>query len=327
MTGLLPRVSIVIPAFNEAALLPAALDSVRQQSLEEFECIVVDDGSTDPTPAILADYARRDRRFRIVTRTNGGISRALNAGLAVAQAPWIARLDADDIMLPSRLHSQLAFAEANPDLAACGCCYDIIDMAGRRRGTRRPLPRDRDELNRFLTAREPLSFTHPTMLYRRDLALRLGGYRPECEPCEDVDLFARMLATGAAILIQPEVLMQYRIRPGSLSGRKSRLQFQMTRCIYHNFHAAQAGQPVLTLAEFELFERRRPLHARLRTCLLAWSDQLYRRYSAALTADRPMQAACYLAVAALLRPTKAIRRACRGVWPYLVGAFGGRACG
>jgi glycosyltransferase involved in cell wall biosynthesis len=327
MTGLPPRVSIVIPAFNEAALLPAALDSVQRQSLEEFECIVIDDGSTDATPDILADYARRDRRFRIVTRANGGISRALNAGLGAAQAPWIARLDADDIMLPNRLHSQLAFAEANRDLAACGCCYDIIDMAGRRRGTRRPLPRDRDELNHFLAAREPLSFTHPTMLYRRDLALRLGGYRPEYEPSEDVDLFARMLATGAAILIQPEVLMQYRIRPGSLSGRKSRLQFQMTRCIYHNFYAARAGQPVLTFAQFELFERRQPFHTRVRIRLLAWSDQLYRRYSAALMADRPVPAGCYLAAAALLRPTKAIRRACRSARPHLVGAFGGSARG
>ncbi|MEA2757128.1 MAG: hypothetical protein QOJ54_3417 [Aliidongia sp.] len=325
MNGLIPRVSVVIPAFNEASLLPAALDSVQRQSLDAFECIVVDDGSTDATPDILADYARNDRRFRIVTRANGGISRALNAGLAAAQAPWIARLDADDIMLPNRLRRQLAFADANPDLAACGCCYDIIDMTGQRRGTRRPLPRDRDELNRFLAAHEPLSFTHPTMLYRRDLALWLGGYRPECEPCEDVDLFARMLATGAPILIQPEVLMQYRIRPGSVSGRKSTQQFHMTRCIYHNFYAAQAGRPILTFAEFEMFEQRQPLRRRLRTQLLAWSDQLYRRYSAALMADRPVQAGCYLAVAASLRPGKALKRACRSAWPLMAGTFGSGA--
>jgi glycosyltransferase involved in cell wall biosynthesis len=310
-----PRISVVMPVFNEAALLPWALDSVIRQSLGDFECVVVDDGSTDATPAILDAYARRDPRFRIIRQANGGISRALNAGLAAARAPWIARFDADDVMLPARLESQLSFAEAAPDLAACGCCYDIIDETGRRRGTRRPLPRSRDELARFLAAGEALSFTHPTMLYRRDLALGLGGYRPEYEPCEDVDLFARMLATGAAILIQPEILMQYRIRPGSLSGRKSGLQFRMTRFIYHNFHAVRAGRPVLSFTEFEAFERRQPALMRLATFRLALSDRLYRRYSAALTADHPLLAAVFLAAAVMLRPLRAARRAVRSVLP------------
>jgi glycosyltransferase involved in cell wall biosynthesis len=315
MDCLPPRISIVMPAFNEADLLPSALDSVTRQSLGDFECVVVDDGSTDATPMILAEYARRDPRFRIVRQANGGISRALNAGLAAARAPWIARCDADDIMLPDRLECQLAFAEADPDLAACGCCYDIIDMAGRRRGTRKPLPRSRDELERFLAAGEALSFTHPTMLYRRDLALALGGYRPEYEPCEDVDLFARMLATGAAILIQPEILMQYRIRPGSLSGRKSGQQFQMTRFIYHNFHAERAGQPALSFADFLAFERHQPLLMRLDIRRLALSDQLYRNYSAALMADHRPLAAVFLAAAVSLRPLKAVRRALRSVLP------------
>src|ERR1700689_5484035 len=82
-----PRISIVMPVFNEAALLPSALDSVTRQSLSDFECVVGDDGSTDATAMILAEYARRDPRFRIVRQANGGISRALNAGLAAARAP------------------------------------------------------------------------------------------------------------------------------------------------------------------------------------------------------------------------------------------------
>ena len=317
MESPMPRISVVMPAYNEAALLPAALDSVQRQSLADFECIIVDDGSTDATPQILAGYAARDPRFRVVTQPNGGISRALNAGLAAARAPWIARLDGDDIMLPNRLERQLAFADADPRLAACGCYYDIIDMAGRRRGTRQPLPRSRDELNRFLAAREPLSFTHPTMLYRRDLALRLGGYRHQCEPCEDVDLFARMLATGAAILIQPEILMQYRIRPGSVSGRAAAGQFQMTRYLYHNFYAARDGQPELSLAEFAALQRRLPPWQRLRAYLQALSDRLYRRSSAALMVDQPVRAGLYLAAASCLRPVKAIRRGLRSAWPLV----------
>lgn len=315
MADSVPRISIVMPVFNEAALLPLTLDSVLRQSFADFECVVVDDGSTDATPRILAEYAARDARFRIVTQPNGGISSALNAGLAAARGDWIARLDGDDLMLPDRLARQLAFAEAEPGLAGCGCDYEIIDMDGRCRGTRRPLPRSRTELERFFSAGEPLSFTHPTMFYRRDLALTLGGYRPDYEPAEDVDLFARMLATGAPILIQPEVLMQYRIRPGSISGRNAARQFQMVRFVYHNFYARRAGRPELSQAEFAALQRRLPLATRLSAAAQALSDRLYRHYSAALMTDRPVAAGLYLAAASALRPIKALKRFLRGALP------------
>jgi len=319
MADSVPRVSIVMPVFNEAALLPATLDSVRRQSLTDFECVVVDDGSTDATPQILAEYAAQDARFRIVTQPNGGISNALNAGLAAARGDWIARLDGDDLMLPNRLERQLAFAAAEPGLAGCGCDYDIIDMAGRRRGTRHPLPHSREELEKFFEAGEPLSFTHPTMLFRRDLALRLGGYRHECEPAEDVDLFARMLATGAPILIQPETLMQYRIRPGSISGRNAGQQFQMVRFVYHNFYARRAGRAELSQAEFAALQRQLPLSARLSASAQALSDRLYRQYSASLMTDRPVRAGLCLAAAAALRPGKALKRFLRGLTPRPAG--------
>jgi glycosyltransferase involved in cell wall biosynthesis len=311
----IPRISVVIPVFNEAALLPAALDSVLWQTFEDFECIVVDDGSTDATPRILAAHAAHDPRFQIITQRNGGISRALNAGLSAATGEWIARLDGDDIMLPDRLARQLDFAQSQPGLAACGCDYDIIDMAGQRHGTRHPLPRNVDELNRILAAGEPLTFTHPTMLYRRDLALRLGGYRAGFEPCEDVDLFARMLATGAPILILPETLMQYRIRPGSVSGRNAGRQFQMTHFIYHNFYAERAGRPTLTFAEFQAHQQSQPWAQRLNDQAQALADQLYRRYSTDLVTGHRARASLYLVAAAALRPGKAIRRGLRTAWP------------
>ncbi len=155
------------------------------------------------------------------------------------------------------------------------------------------------------------------MLYRRDLALSLGGYRAEFEPCEDVDLFARMLATGSVILIQPEVLMQYRIRPGSVSGRSADLQFQMLRFVYHNFYAARAGRAGISFAEFVTLQKQQPVSKRLGAWAQAQSDRLYRHYSAALMMDRPILAGLYLAGAAALRPGKALRRGLRSTRPRL----------
>src|SRR5690348_7971502 len=120
-------------------------------------------------------------------------------------------------MLPRRLERQIASASADSEIVAAAPYYDISDAAGRRRATLRPLPRDRDELQRFLDAREPLTFTHPTMIYRRHIAAALGGYRREYEPCEDIELFARMLAMSGVILIQPEILTLYRVHGGAIS--------------------------------------------------------------------------------------------------------------
>src|SRR5262245_7465842 len=103
MNETVPRVSVVMPVYNGGAYLDAAIASVLAQSVGDFELIIVDDGSTDRTAEIIASHARRDSRIHSFAQANAGISEALNAGLAAARAPWIARLDADDLMLPVRL--------------------------------------------------------------------------------------------------------------------------------------------------------------------------------------------------------------------------------
>src|SRR5215510_4713382 len=98
-----PAVSVVMPVHNGADFLAAAVDSILAQTWRDFECIVVDDGSNDATPAILADYARADGRLRVVRIDHAGIVAALNRGLTEARAALIMRMDADDIALPERM--------------------------------------------------------------------------------------------------------------------------------------------------------------------------------------------------------------------------------
>ena len=304
-----------MPIYNGAAYLAASIDSVLAQTLTDFELILVDDGSTDATAEIFARYAARDPRVRPVSKANSGIADTLNHGLAVATADWVARLDSDDLMVPERLERQLAFVAANPDLIGAGSYYDIIDPAGRSHGSRMPLPRTRDELARFIAAREPLSFLHPSMIYRRQAALDLGGYYKDAEPAEDVELFARMLATGAPILIQPEILLHYRVHSNAVSARSATRQFMSVRWTYHNFYAARDGEPTLSYDAFIERERHRPLGERLALRIQLLSDGLYRRYATALVGNRKAAAFTYLAAASALRPAKAIRRALRRLMP------------
>jgi glycosyltransferase involved in cell wall biosynthesis len=304
-----------MPIYNGAPYLAESIESVLAQTMPDFELILVDDGSTDETPRIIAAYAARDARIVPLAKTNSGISDTLNQGLAAARADWIARLDSDDLMLPTRLERQLAFVAADPGLVAAGSYYEIIDAAGRSHGSRMPLPRTRAELDGFLAAREPLSFLHPSMLYRRRAALELGGYDKATEPAEDVALFSRMLATGAPILIQPEILLRYRVHPNAISSRNATRQFMSVCWIYHNFYGAGDGKAPLTYEGYLDHIRHRPLGERLALRLKLLSDGLYRRSATAKVGGRRTAALAYLAAASALRPAKAIRRALRSLAP------------
>jgi len=308
-----PRVSVLMPVFNGGRYLAQAIESVQAQSFDDFELIIVDDGSTDGSAEKIADFAARDRRIRAYWKDNSGISQTLNRGIAEARGDWIARLDADDVMLPHRLERQMAFISTDAEIVAAGSNYDIIDERGTRCATVRPLPRSLDELRRFLDAREPLIFTHPTMIFRREIASELGGYRPEYEPCEDTELFARMIAMRGVILIQPEVLTLYRVHAGAISERQTMQMFLKRHFVYHNFYRERDGHPADSYEEFLASRARLPIARRLRFAREYASDVLYRGYTTELVAHHPIRAATFLAGAAALRPWKALKRASRAV--------------
>ncbi len=308
-----PRISVLMPVFNGGPYLSAAIESVLSQTFGDYELVIVDDGSTDGSANVIGGYVAADHRIRAFRKDNSGISDTLNRGIAEARGDWIARLDADDIMLPRRLERQIAFVSADSEIVAAGSYYDIIDAAGTRCATLRPLPRDRGDLQRVLDAREPLTFTHPTMIYRRHIAMALGGYRRDYEPCEDTELFARMLAMSGVILIQPEVLTLYRVHGGAISQRQATEMFMKRHFVYHNFYRELDGHPAVSYEEFLASRARLPVARRLRFARDYGSELLYRAYTSALVAHRPFRAASYLAGAAALRPWKALRRGWRAV--------------
>jgi len=114
-----PEISVVIPVRDAGARLREALDSISAQTFADWECLVVDDGSTDGSRRAAAEYAAADARFRTLSVGGAGLVSALNAGLREARAPLVARMDADDISVPARLESQVALMRANPEITLC----------------------------------------------------------------------------------------------------------------------------------------------------------------------------------------------------------------
>jgi glycosyltransferase involved in cell wall biosynthesis len=222
-----PRVSVLMPVYNGEAYLHPAVQSILDQSEPDFEFLIVDDGSTDQSRAILEEYAAKNPCIRILFRDHDGLVPALNYGISQARAPFIARMDADDIALPDRLIKQADMMEANPQIGVLGTHVQAIDADGRPLRTFIP-PVDHAALDAYHIERGTPRMWHPSTMIRRDLLEALGGYSAEYPYCEDLDLWLRV-AERTELAHLPEVLLQYRLHTGSVSVTKADEQMRSSR--------------------------------------------------------------------------------------------------
>jgi hypothetical protein len=218
-------VSVLFPVRDGASHLPEAVASLASQTLPDFEVLAVDDGSRDATAELLADWAGRDPRVRVLRQEPAGIVAALEAARAMASGRFLARMDADDVCAPTRLAEQLALMESTPDLVGCGCRVEYFPTDAVRDGSRRyqawlnaAVTPDEIECQIFVEC--PLA--HPTFFLRADAVEAVGGYRDRGWP-EDYDLLLRLWAGGRGRFARvPTTLLRWRERPGRLSRTHAR---------------------------------------------------------------------------------------------------------
>ncbi len=218
--------TVLMPVFNGARYLPRAVDSILEQTCRDFEFLIIDDGSTDRSVRLLDDYARRDARIRLIRRENRGLVASLNEGLALARGEIILRMDADDISLPERLRLQLDYLARAPEVVCLGGAFALIDVRGRYLTTLRPGLTDAELQALALAGHTP--FCHPSAAIRRAASARVGGYRQEAYPAEDLDLWLRLGEIGQLANL-PELIVAYRIHADSISGRARELQRDRAR--------------------------------------------------------------------------------------------------
>lgn len=242
-------VTVLLPVFNGERFLTAALESVLGQTFEDFEFVIVNDGSTDSTPDILEYYASRDRRIRLMHQEHLGLPAALNAGLRRAQHELIARIDADDRMLPDRLRRQLWFLERNPQVTvACSYGY-FIDVVGKRMG-KCGNPIDVERGRQQLAPTLFVEIVHPSVMMRRTPVIEVGGYREDLSFGEDRDLWGRLVTAGFNIACQQELLVEYRLHTSAMSA--CNIDNQRTTCDYIDYNIVQRlrREPELSYEEF-----------------------------------------------------------------------------
>ncbi len=212
-----PAISVAMSVYNCERYVALAIESILAQNFGDFEFIIVDDGSTDGSAAIIDEFASKDTRIRAIHRQNKGLIFSLNQALAEARAPIIARMDADDIANPERFERQYDFLQLQPEYGVVSSWTTDID----ENGDPYPIadhghPADHEGFLEALETGTPLC--HPATMYRRDLVLSVGGYHAAFKHCEDLDLWLR-LSDKTRLCSLPERLMQYRRTEGQVSNR------------------------------------------------------------------------------------------------------------
>lgn len=215
----MPKVSVILPTYNASQYLENAIQSILAQTFDDFELIIIDDGSTDQTPEILARQV--DPRITIMRQENQGLPKALNSGIKSARGLYLARQDADDKSLPQRLEKQVAFLDSHSEYALVGTWAQITTPSGiSNRQLLHPRSNGQIQVQLFFNNQ----FVHSSVMIRTSVLRTVGLYSedPEHFPPEDYDLWLR-IARAYRVANIPEILLEYLETPTSISRTKEKL--------------------------------------------------------------------------------------------------------
>jgi len=248
-----PQVAVVTAAYNVERYIGATIASVLEQTLEDFEMIVVDDGSRDATAQIVA--AVDEPRVRLISTPNRGVGAARNRGLAACRAPLVVFLDGDDLLLPDALEHMVAAMAAHPDHVACFGHHVKIDEDGAPLGSdvpTRPLPAS-DTLRHLL--RRNVIVNGGALCIRTEAARRVGGYDPRLRFAEDLEFWCRLAALGDFVAMPERVVLQYRLRRAGANWRLAGTPFRPNLEALEAIFAAPALRERFTARELRRYRR------------------------------------------------------------------------
>jgi glycosyltransferase involved in cell wall biosynthesis len=203
----MPKVTVLLPVYNEEKRVASAIRSILTQTFTDFEFLIINDGSQDETEAVIRSFS--DSRIRLINnQQNLGLVRSLNFGIQSARGIYLARIDADDLSLPTRLEKQVSFLDRNPEVAVLGTAAYHNDEIRNERYIRVP-PFDDHEIKREMVKYVPLE--HSSIMTRTAVLREMGGYDENCDDIEDLELWIRVgKKYKLANLAQPLIIRNIR---------------------------------------------------------------------------------------------------------------------
>jgi glycosyltransferase involved in cell wall biosynthesis len=222
-----PKVTVLMAVYNGGKYLKPSIESILSQSFKDFEFLIINDGSTDGSQAVIESYAKKDDRIRLISRANKGLIASLNEGLKKARGEYIARQDADDISVPLRLGKEVAYLDSHPSVALVGSNYAHIDTKGKKTGTITNIFTHPDDLKTALISCN--QYGHGSVMMRRSI-FKKSGYYEDVLHAEDYDLWARISRVADVANIE-EPLYLWRKHEAGIGVSNQQFQIDQTFAI------------------------------------------------------------------------------------------------
>lgn len=300
----MPRVSVLTTVYNGMPYVPKAVESILNQTFSDFDYIIVDDGSSDGTPAYLASLT--DPRIKIISQANAGTGPAAQHGLKYCTGEYIARMDADDYSMPTRLEEQVAFMDAHPEVGLLGC--QMAPMGDKGVGRSLEMPTDHEKIFADMMAGRH-GIAHSCLLIRAARLREVGGYWTL--PLQDEWDMTLKVGEISKLANLDKVLFHYRVHSGSLNGTGMR---RMRFSIDYSIECARRRQqnlPPISHIDYAKQMEMRPWWKKVAENIDLHARSHYRLAIAERQGDHPIRGTLRLAWAAACSPTLTIQRVAR----------------
>lgn len=235
-----PKVTVLMSVYNAGSFFAPAVESILNQSFADFEFLIIDDGSSEPVTPLLDQY--RDERITVIRQQNMGLTRSLNRGLSLAQAAYVARMDADDLSLSHRLASQVDAMDSDERLDLVGCYFDVMDAQGNMVERKEPFT---DPIYRLWRLQFHNNYGHGSVMIRKASVVRAGMYDEKLRYAQDFDLWCRLSKKNNTRMI-PDVLYRYRMVRDSAQASVKNYDAQLSGAIQISNRSLILCDPRLT---------------------------------------------------------------------------------
>lgn len=222
-----PALTVLMTVYNAENYLNKAIESILNQTFTDFEFLIINDGSKDSSLEIIQDYAQKDARIRVISRENKGFIASLREGMSEVRGDLVARMDADDVALPSRLEKQYSYLQSHPDCMVVGCQVQVVDEADVFLHVD---PRPMSDVNVRLFLTYGCALSGPTVIFRKSMLDSVGGFDENELPAEDYACWVKLAEKyqDKTIVNLPDVLYLYRETSTGISLSNKKAQIQKT---------------------------------------------------------------------------------------------------
>jgi glycosyltransferase involved in cell wall biosynthesis len=297
--------SVLMSVYNGEKFIEPTIQSVLNQTYSDFDFVIVDDGSTDNSRKIVQQYEQKDLRIKgIYLDENTGFSGALNLGLAKINTQWVARIDEDDIWYATKLEKQMSFLQKNEGYALVASWMNYIDKNGNIIGESREDYIVWEKVEKRYKQNKTVVFCHSSIVFDRNLVVNIGGYRKQFWPCEDADLWNRILECGKKMVIYPEILTAYRIHGESISVARLHEMNSQFRYVKFCMKERRSGKSEPTYEEYMAINQKQKLIKRINNYRKDFSKYYYKVGVFAYSNKQYLKFIYNLLLSSILNPTR-----------------------